>query len=130
MADTVSAPRLDESTHEPAVTVAGRVRRRVRSLLASWGLAAEVVDDALMIVEELVANVLDHAGTRFRLVVELSGSVLRIGVRDWCDRIPLVQPFDPGATRGRGLQLVAALARQWGCQHHDRGKTVWAELAV
>ena len=60
----------------------------------------------------------------------LTGPVLRISVRDWSDRSPQVRPFDPHASRGRGLQLVGNLAQRWGCVHHDRGKTVWAELGI
>jgi hypothetical protein len=32
------------------------------------------------------------------------------------------------ATTGRGLRLLGALARSWGVDHDDRGKTVWAQL--
>jgi hypothetical protein len=62
--------------------------------------------------------------------VHLVGSVLRIAVRDCSEQSPRIQPFDAHARRGRGLQLVATLARDWGCDHHARGKTVWAELAA
>ena len=77
MVDTRCPPRSMTSTHEPVATVAGQIRRRLRTLLAGWGLSADTVDDALLVVEELVANVLDHARTRFELIVRLSGSVLR-----------------------------------------------------
>jgi two-component sensor histidine kinase len=118
------------STHEPVATVAGQIRRRLRTLLAGWGLSAETVDDALLVVEELVANVLDHARTRFELIVRLSGSVLHLAVHDGSSGRPQVRPFDPHAGRGRGLQLVSTLAARWGCDADGAGKTVWAELAA
>ena len=130
MIDTAGSPRLVASTHEPVPTVGGQIRRRLRALLTSWDVAAETVEDALLVVEELVANVVDHARTQFRLTVHLVGSVLRIAVRDCAERLPRVRPFDAYAIRGRGLQLVATLARKWGCDHHESGKTVWAELAA
>ena len=39
-------------------------------------------------------------------------------------------PAEPGATdvHGRGLQIIAALADEWGCQPAPLGKTVWARL--
>ena len=40
--------------HEPVATVAGQIRRRLRTLLTAWGVTAEIVDDALLVVEELV----------------------------------------------------------------------------
>jgi len=128
MVDTACPPRSMTSMHEPVATVAGQIRRRLRTLLTAWGVTAEIVDDALLVVEELVANVLDHARTRFELIVRLSGSVLHLGVHDGSPGTPLVRPFDPHADRGRGLQLVSTLAARWGCDMDGGGKTVWAEL--
>jgi phosphoserine phosphatase RsbU/P len=125
-----TAPRLVSSTHEPVATAGPGIRRYVRVLLENWGLRAEIIADALVVVEELVANVVDHAHTRFALIVRLSSKILRIAVHDECAADPVLQPFDPHAGRGRGLQLVASLSQQWGCDHHDAGKTVWADLAA
>ena len=122
MVDTVATPRSMSSSHEPVAPVASQIRRRVRTLLAGWDVRDESIEDAL------VANVLDHARTRFRLVVRMTGEVLHIAVRDRSPREPHIQPFDPHAARGRGLQLVASLSQHWGCEHHRDGKTVWAEL--
>jgi phosphoserine phosphatase RsbU/P len=130
MIDTAGSPRLVASTHEPVPSVGAQIRRYLRVLLVSWDVATETIEDALLVVEELVANVVDHARTRFQLTVRLVGPVLRIAVRDCSERSARIQPFDAHARRGRGLQLVASLARRWGCDHHDRGKTVWAELAA
>jgi anti-sigma regulatory factor (Ser/Thr protein kinase) len=118
------------SVHEPVAAVGRQIRRRLRTLLTGWGLALEVVEDALLVVEELVANVVDHARTPFELVVRLTGRVLQVAVRDCGEGLPQIRPFDPHAGRGRGLQVVASLAQRWGCDHHDRGKTVWVDLAA
>jgi anti-sigma regulatory factor (Ser/Thr protein kinase) len=128
MVDTVAAPRLMSSAHQPVPVAATRIRRRLRALLVGWGLGAETVDDALLVVEELVANAMDHARSPFEVVVRLTGDVLHVGVRDGSRRKPQVRPFEPHAVRGRGLQLVATLSRRWGCELHADGKTVWAEL--
>jgi anti-sigma regulatory factor (Ser/Thr protein kinase) len=128
MADTATAPLLLSSTYEPVPAVATQIRHAVRTLLHAWGVAADRIDDALLVLEELVANVLDHARTPFQLVVRLTGDVLYLAVRDQDVRSPELRPFDPHAVRGRGLQLVSALARRWGCEQHADGKTVWAEL--
>ena len=123
-------PRLVASCHQPVAAVAPGIRRYVRVLLENWGLDAELIEDALLVVEELVANVVDHAQTRFELIIRLTGNVLRVAVHDECVADPEIQPFDPHAGRGRGLQLVASLSRQWGYDHHDVGKTVWADLGA
>jgi anti-sigma regulatory factor (Ser/Thr protein kinase) len=130
VADAGKAPRLVASSHEPVAAVGPGIRRYLRVLLVSWGLVGEIVDDAQVVAEELVANVVDHAHTRFALIVQLSSQVLRVAVRDGCAIDPVLRPFDPHARRGRGLQLVASLSQQWGCDHDDSGKTVWAELAA
>jgi sigma-B regulation protein RsbU (phosphoserine phosphatase) len=123
-------PRAAVSEHEPAAAAGRQIRRTLRVLLTGWGIAADLVDDALLVVEELVANVVDHARTRFQLVVQLSGRILRVSVRDGGDEFPEVRPFDPEAPRGRGLQVVTTLAVRWGCDRHEHGKTVWVDLAA
>ena len=122
--------RAAVSVHEPVVAVTRQIRRTLRTLLTGWGLAAEVVDDAVLVVEELVANVVDHAHTPFQLVVRLTNRVLHLSVRDSDAGLPQVRPFDPDAARGRGLQVIASLAQSWGCDRHERGKTVWVDLAA
>ena len=118
------------SVHEPVAAVCRQIRRALRTLLTGWGVAADAVDDALLVVEELVANVVDHARPRFQLVVRLTGSVLHVAVRDSAAGLPRVRPFDPGAARGRGLQVDATLAQQWGYDPHEHGKTIWVNLAA
>ena len=118
------------SVHEPVATACRQIRRSLRALLTGWGVAADAVDDALLVVEELVANVVDHARTRFQLAVRLTGRLLHVAVRDGSAGLPHLNPFDPNAVRGRGLQVVATLAQQWGYEPDEHGKTVWVDLAV
>jgi two-component sensor histidine kinase len=93
-------------------------------------MSEDVLADALLIVEEFVANVVDHARTGFDITVARGDEVLRLSVRDHSDRPAVVRDFDPTAARGRGLQLVTAVADSWGCEWHPNGKTVWASLAA
>jgi len=122
--------RATESVHEPEAAVTRQIRRTLRALLVGWGLAAEVVEDALLVVEELVTNVVDHARTRFLLAVRLTDQVLHVSVRDDATGLPELRPFDPDAARGRGLLVIASVAQRWGCDRHEHGKTVWADLAA
>ena len=100
MVDTTCPPRSMTSMHDPVATVAGQIRRRLRTLLTGWGVSVDTVDDALLVVEELVANVLDHARTRFELIVRLSGSVLHLAVHDSSPGTPQVQPVRPARQPG------------------------------
>jgi anti-sigma regulatory factor (Ser/Thr protein kinase) len=120
---------------DPVATSPARVRRRLRAAFAQWELPTEVAENALLVVEELVANVVDHARTPFSLTVhhllgDHTGSSLRIAVRDGCSRPLNRRPFNAHAARGRGLQMIEALTSRWGCHRTPLGKTVWAELPV
>ena len=116
--------------HQPAAEVCGPIRRRLRAALLQWSVPDDVAEDAVLVVTELVANVVDHARTPFRLTLRLTGSVLRVAVADGSGRPPAVQPVDLLAVRGRGLQVVDAIAQRWGWQEIEDGKVVWADLEV
>jgi anti-sigma regulatory factor (Ser/Thr protein kinase) len=120
--------RSVDAVHEPAASVTTRIRRGLRAVFAQWGLPAEVAESALLVVEELVANVVDHARTPFRLTVAHTGPALRITVRDECPRPLRVRPTSAHAGRGRGLAMIEALTSRWGCERTAAGKTVWAVL--
>jgi anti-sigma regulatory factor (Ser/Thr protein kinase) len=111
-------------------TAPGRARTLLRRLGAEWGVEEEPLHDAAMVVTELVANAVDHAHTPSTLTVGLDGRGLSIAVRDGnAAQGPRPRPVDPTARRGRGLQMVEALAASWGVTVHPDGKTVWAVLS-
>ncbi len=104
-------------------------RRLVRQLMQSWG-ARQDLDDAALLVTELVANVVDHVGGTACLSVEATFSEdwLRLAVVDCSPARPAVQQMDLERSRGRGLHMVEVLAHRWGCEDHRGGKRVWFEL--
>ncbi|HEV7712134.1 MAG TPA: ATP-binding protein [Asanoa sp.] len=110
---------------------AGSARGAVRDALDRWKLA-HLADDALLVTTELVQNALRHTGAGGVLVVRRSAGTLRIEVADGSREQPMVKPADPTRVGGRGLSIVAAVARAWGTlsQTGQAGKIVWAELAV
>lgn len=116
--------------HVPHAGVGRETRRSAERVLVGWDLAPGTLADAMLVIEELVANVVDHARTAFRLTLVRSRDALRIEVDDEGAGGPLLQPLDLRAARGRGLQLVDAVAQAWGCDTRGRGKRVWAELAA
>jgi anti-sigma regulatory factor (Ser/Thr protein kinase) len=130
VAATVQASQCVDAVHEPLATTPARVRRTLRATFAQWGLPLDAAENALLVVEELVANVVDHARTPFRLTVnheaDEAGSALRITVRDGAPGSLHLRPFSARAARGRGLQMIDALTSRWGCDRTAGGKTVWA----
>jgi PAS domain S-box-containing protein len=115
--------RLDE---DPAS--AGGARRFVEARLAAWGGSA-VLDSALLLTSELVANAVRHAGGRVGLrLLSGSGSV-RIEVHDCVPTLPAPRRPSIDDESGRGLALVDALSSRWGVtQMPDGGKSVWFEV--
>ena len=89
----------------------------------------EVCEDAALVATELVANVVDHAGTPCTLTVGMDGDELLIEVRDFypCPP-PQPQPVNLSSRRGRGLHVVAAVSSRWGVTPFPDGKSVWALL--
>ena len=130
MVDVEHGSRIVSFHGEPVAATASGIRRELRVAFPAWGLDDDAVDDALLVVEEMVANVVDHARTPFRLVVGLDRAVLRIAVHDRCPRPVRAQELDLGRRRGRGLLMIDNISARWGSDTDADGKTVWAELAV
>ena len=104
-------------------------RRLLGELLQAWGLERHV-DDASLLLSELVTNVVRHVDADECLVVwvEASEPRLRISVTDVSAVRPVVRVPPPEKPDGRGLLLVSALARIWGVEDLPAGKRVWFEL--
>jgi anti-sigma regulatory factor (Ser/Thr protein kinase) len=111
-------------------TAPRRARAVLQAAAREWNVDDDLYQDAAMVVTELVANAVDHARTPSTLTVGLDGrGGLCVAVRDACPSpVPRPHPVDPTAPRGRGLQMIAALAGSWGVTTHIDGKTVWAVL--
>jgi anti-sigma regulatory factor (Ser/Thr protein kinase) len=110
-----------------AVRSVPAARRLVAQLLTAW--AAEAFrDDALLLVNELVTNVVRHVSGQLALRVEvaLSEPGLRVAVIDSSPVLPT--PRIPGPHGGHGIRLVATLADRWGSERYNGGKRVWFEL--
>ncbi|MFI5984603.1 ATP-binding protein [Streptomyces sp. NPDC051555] len=95
--------------------------------------AAEVAEDVLLLVSELVTNACLHAGGPGALVLRHTGGGLRMEVSDGSPEHPRRRsPDDPSVPGGHGLVVLERLSRAWGWEPNDvvGGKTVWAEVAA
>ena len=106
---------------------AGKARRFLAAVLDNRPAA----DDAILCLSELASNACLHSrsrrpGGRFTVRATLNAKDLRVEVRD--DGGPWVWPGQPDE-HGRGLLIVASLARAWGrAGDSERGWTVWFEM--
>ena len=118
----------------PASPLAPRQARvAVRRALASWGLAA-LASDAELMTSELVANAVEHGdGRAIGLTIRrFDGPGRRPGiaceVSDSSPVLPVARQAGPDDDRGRGLNIVAALATRSGIAASPEGKTAWFTL--
>lgn len=94
--------------------------------------AAELLDDALLLITELVTNAVLHGGPPILLAIECDERSLRVRVRDGSLALP--EPREAGleSEGGRGMTLVELLTSTWGvapvADDHGVGKEVWFEL--
>jgi two-component sensor histidine kinase len=110
---------------------APRVARR--ALEEVDGLDDEVRATAALLTSELVTNAVRHAclAAHERIEVTISvGSVLRVEVAEPGPGPIGIRPASgPKDEHGRGLVMVARLARRWGIDREQPGR-VWFELAL
>ena len=104
------------------------------SLDALRGRVSEsALEDARLMVSELVTNSLRHAGRSNRMIelrADLDGSTLKIEVRDKGKGFqPTPRRVGDAADSGWGLFLVDQLADRWGATT-DGTTSVWFELRL
>jgi anti-sigma regulatory factor (Ser/Thr protein kinase) len=91
---------------------------------------AEVLDEAELVVSELVTNAVLASCTTTTVSVTTDRFCVRIGVTDDAPGRPTLLHAATDAVRGRGLAIVCMLARDWGVAPVEAGKEVWAEIAL
>jgi MEDS: MEthanogen/methylotroph, DcmR Sensory domain/Histidine kinase-like ATPase domain len=85
-------------------------RHFVADVLARWGHAEALLEDARLVVTELATNAVLHARSPFSVTARAEGPRVRVSVRDRSPIRPTLREHDPTALSGRGLRLVAALS--------------------
>jgi anti-sigma regulatory factor (Ser/Thr protein kinase) len=150
-ARSAMAVRPEPPEHEvPALTLAAVAtavpcaRLFATQCLRRLGVCGEVADTAEVVVSELVTNAVKATGTtrhltalavlkaRLSLIsvsLRLTSTSLFIEVWDRDHHPPVLGEPAADQEGGRGLLLVAGLAKQWGyCPADHGGKVVWCEL--
>jgi anti-sigma regulatory factor (Ser/Thr protein kinase) len=95
-------------------------------------LSARRLEDARLLVSELVTNAIRHAGLDaddvIKLVVVSGDRALRIEVCDPGRGFKVSEPVpDPARPSGWGLYLVRELSDRWGVERSEHTR-VWFEL--
>ncbi|MER7771296.1 ATP-binding protein [Kitasatospora sp. NPDC096140] len=109
---------------------AAAARHLVRVKLTEWELP-DLIDGALLIISELVANAVG-TGCQTHMIVAIrrpTDHTVRLLVSDGSASLPVRIDAGPDAESGRGLDLVHNLTKgKWGVQLWHRGKVVHADL--
>ncbi|MEU9475872.1 ATP-binding protein [Streptomyces sp. NPDC048191] len=129
-----TAPVRYSRTWDDAVAGICDARDAVAALLARVRPAPgrQTVQDARLVVGELVTNVAKHAPGPCTLSLETwpDAGVLRITVSDTSTDPPLRRPPDPRRVGGHGLHLVAMLSRALEVTRLPHGKRITATLPL
>ena len=129
----VPLDRLDR--REVTLAAGPAAAAAARATLTRWlagHVPVEVLEDARLLVSELVANSIGHAElpdeASLRLAVQLRAGALRVEVRDPGASGAIV-PREPDRERGDGfgLHLVDLIATRWGVDRTS-GTDVWFEV--
>ena len=120
---------------------ASAVRHRFVDELRGRGLPGLVVDDAALVLSELVGNAIRHGAPLpsggIRVSWTVGPDIIRIEVADG-GRGPLrheaSEPPAAGGSaddeRGRGLAIVSLLTVSWGSAFDSTSAVVWADVAA
>lgn len=108
---------------DPAVVA--EARARTLRCLDAWGLG-ELGYTTELIVSELVTNAIRYASGPIRLRL-IRQDVLICEVFDTSNTSPRLRHARTTDEGGRGLFLVAQLAKRWGTRYTAEGKIIWAE---
>lgn len=137
-------PRFTDALDLAALRTAVNCSRLfTKYVLHRWG-APSLIDDATLIVSELVTNAVKATGNmdehpkwselldlkliKVRLV-GLEASII-FEVWDTSREEPVLTEAGLDDENGRGMLLVESMSSRWGSYPQPRGKVVWAELPV
>ncbi|MFF9572403.1 SpoIIE family protein phosphatase [Streptomyces sp. NPDC014685] len=124
------APRLHQYIHQADPEGLSDARTIVRQALTDWDMA-ELADDAELVTDELLVNVLLHTEGGAVLTLEVLPEPVRrvrLSVQDRSSAWPRRRSPGETATSGRGLLLLDAVATRWGVEPRGEGKAVWCEI--
>ncbi|WP_253772441.1 ATP-binding protein [Goodfellowiella coeruleoviolacea] len=108
---------------------ASRARQVLTEVLAGLSVPAPALENARLVITELVANALIHGTVPFDVEITTWPGAALVTVADTNPTLPELRRAPSTEPHGRGLVIVDALADDWGVSGSaSGGKTVWARL--
>jgi anti-sigma regulatory factor (Ser/Thr protein kinase) len=116
-----------ETIHLPRAATAGSQARAFIGARFGQHLGTDALQDALVVVAELVNNAVVHGEGRITLKGALRGDTFRVEVTDeGVGSVPEIRQRAADHTGGFGLRVVKSMSRAWGV--HPGSTHVWADL--
>jgi anti-sigma regulatory factor (Ser/Thr protein kinase) len=107
-----------------------QARTFTRATLDEWALPESLARDAILLVSEMVTNAIVHGRAPIQLRLRHAREHLLIEVDDTATAVPRKLRPTANDVHGRGLQLVAIMADEWGTRPIHDGKSVWCALEL
>lgn len=125
-----NSPDVRRLTLPPEPRSAARARSFVAEVLSVVDRRT-LIDAAQLAVSELVTNAIVHANTDIEVAVVTTESGARFEVCDGHPARPAARHYGEYATTGRGLNLLTAVADDFGIEATPpRGKRIWFTLTT
>ncbi|MCJ1681344.1 SpoIIE family protein phosphatase [Streptomyces sp. APSN-46.1] len=115
-----------EVPSDPAAVA--RLRNAGSAQLAAWGLEG-IAFTTELILSELITNAIRYGSEPLRVRLLRDRSLI-CEVSDGSSTSPHLRYAATTDEGGRGLFLVAQYAERWGTRYTERGKVIWAEVAL
>ena len=110
-------------------------RRRLANDLEKRGVPKEIIDDAVLVLSEVLSNAMRHArplgSGKIKVAWDVRAGAVEIEVTDG-GGATRPYPAHPSLSSlgGRGLGIVTTLTSDWGVKASGRETTVWAVLPM
>ncbi|GGN85111.1 hypothetical protein GCM10011579_075750 [Streptomyces albiflavescens] len=101
----------------------------LNKVLSSWDCPG-AVDDACLLLSEVMTNAVQHAEGPIGLHLCRTDTELTVEISDCSPHLPQPRLAADDEDSGRGLLLVRTLADDWGVRPTDEGKTTWFSLTL
>ena len=126
-ADTKPAPARRRVRLHPTVFAPRIARRMLHKLGDPADVPQRLVDDAALVVSELVADSIRQCRHDVEVDIQLANQQIVVRVFDAQAKAPLFSDRT-GKVPARSSATVQHLAASWGCSRYQYGWEVWAVL--
>jgi PAS domain S-box-containing protein len=125
-----SGQRTAELDIPAAASALSDGRRFAVTTLQEWHVPELTIENATLIVSELLTNAIVHGFPPIRLRLRRTPEELAIEVDDAGSAMPRKLQTTPDDLHGRGLAIVADLGDRWAARPNGHGKTVWTTIPL